>query len=230
VTPNDVNAPCTLVVKRLWFRVCSPVPRIHMTRIRSRQPLPQTNSPDSPNDEAHQIPALVALLRRGDPNAGTRLDEAYREPLVRFCWGYLGRLDEVEDAVQEIYLKVLSADSIPDQFRPWIYKIARHHCLNLLRGRAARCDNATLPASSQIGAAMTGHLSRLAREEQHERLATLVQSLSVEQSEVLRLRYVENLSRSDIASILELPEKLVKSRLFEGIKRLRESAAQLEDT
>ena len=201
-----------------------------MTETRSRQALPQTDPPASPNDEAPSVPTLVALLRRGDPSAGTKLDNEYRGPLVRFCWGYLGKLDEAEDAVQEIYLKVLSADSVPDQFRLWIYKIARHHCLNVLRWRAARHDHATLPASSQIGAAMTGHLSRLARQEKHERLETLIQSLSVEQSEVLRLRYVENLSRAEIASILDLSEQLVKSRLFEGLKTLRESAAQLEDT
>ena len=52
--------------------------------------------------------------------------------------------------------------------------------------------------------------------------------LTDEQREVLRLRYVENLSRGEIAEILDQPESLVKSRLFEGLKRLREEAARFE--
>lgn len=190
----------------------------------------QTDPPVPPSERQDSTATLVSLLRSGDPEAGTSLDTQYRAPLTRFCWGYLGRLDQVEDAVQEVCVKVLSAKIVPDQFRPWIYKIARHYCLNVLRDRVARNADNALPASSQIRAAMTGHLTRLAREERHERLAELVRSLSVEQSEVLRLRYVENLSRAEIADVLELSEHLVKSRIFEGLKTLREFATQLDDT
>ena len=48
-------------------------------------------------------PTLVAGLREGDPEAGKLLNTLYRERLIRFCWGYLGAIDEAEDAVQEIY-------------------------------------------------------------------------------------------------------------------------------
>ncbi len=172
--------------------------------------------------------SLLVSLRNGDAMAGSLLDRLYREALVRFCWGYLGRSDEVEDAVQEICCKVLTAPSFPERFRPWIYRIARNHCLNLLRQHKRRKDLAPLPAESQIHEVLTGQLTRLVRTEQKSQLSDLVRRLPDAQREVLRLRYVEGLPRSDIAEVLSVPESLVKSRLFEGLRQLREQASLLE--
>ena len=52
-------------------------------------------------------------------------------------------------------------------------------------------------------------------------LQQALEQLSNEQREVLLLRYGEGLGRDDIASILDEPVSVVKSRLFEGMKRLR---------
>jgi RNA polymerase sigma-70 factor (ECF subfamily) len=182
---------------------------------------------DSELEAEDLTPSLVVRLRRGDPGAGALLDRLYREKLVRFCWGYLGRIEEAEDAVQDICYRVLTATNIPDTFRPWLYKTARNHCFSALRRRARRLDGEPLPAASQVHEILTGHLTRLVNEEQRSRLSELVRSLPDEQREVLRLRYVEDLSRTEIAEVLEVPESVVKSRLFEGLKRLRERAALL---
>ena len=167
-------------------------------------------------------PSLVARLRSGDTEAGALLDNLYRKALFRFCWGYLGRLEDAEDAVQDICFKVLRARSIPDSFRPWLYKTARNHCLNMLRQRDRRRDNRELPSGSQLREMLTGQLTRLLRSEQRARVDELVRCLPDNQQEVLRLRYVEGLSRGEIAEVLETPEQVVKSRIFEGLKRLRE--------
>jgi len=190
----------------------------------------QDRQSDTQIPQSDITPSLVERLRSGDSQAGEILLRQYRDTLVRFCWGYLGRLDEAEDAVQETCCRVLSAETVPDAFRPWMYKLARHHCLNLLRQRARRPDGDVLPAASQIYGAMTGNLTRLVRGEQASRLAELVQSLPDDQREVLRLRYVEDLSRTEIADVLDLNESVVKSRLFEGMKRLREAATALRES
>jgi DNA-directed RNA polymerase specialized sigma24 family protein len=50
-----------------------------------------------------------------------------------------------------------------------------------------------------------------------------------EQLQSLRLRYVKGLPRAEIAYVLGIPEKVVKSRLFEGLQRLRKHTSLLED-
>ncbi len=173
-------------------------------------------------------PSLVARLREGDGEAGALLDAIYRSTLLRFCWGYLGRMEDAEDAVQDICFNVLRTESIPDAFRPWLYRTARNHCLNVIRQRERRRDDGEFPSGSHLQDMLTGQLTRLLRTEQRSRIDEVVRSLSDDQQEVLRLRYVEGLSRSEIAEVLETPESVVKSRIYEGLKRLRELAPSFE--
>lgn len=189
----------------------------------------ETKRHNGERDTGDTTSLLVARLRAADPQAGALLGNLYRDALVRFCWGYLGRMDEAEDAAQDVCCKALSAKNIPDAFRPWLYRTARNHCLNLLRDNARRKDDGELPAASQIHEVLTGHLTRLVRSEERSRVSELVRSLPETQREVLRLRYVEDLSRVEVAEVLDIPESLVKSRLFEGLERLRDLAAYLDE-
>lgn len=168
---------------------------------------------------------LVDMLNRKDPASASLLQQLHREPLIRFCRGYLNRIEETEDAVQEILIKVLQAPAVPIHFRAWLYKIARNHCLKCLRGRSGR--DGPIHQPSQIPEVLTGQLTRMIRDEAQHRLSEAFASLSDEQREVLRLRYGQDLSRAEIAEILDVSESVVKSRLFEGLKKLRDEADRL---
>jgi RNA polymerase sigma-70 factor, ECF subfamily len=174
------------------------------------------------------IRALVSKLCAGDNGAAALLDELYRAALVRFCWGYLGTMEEAEDAVQEVFCKIIQSRQVPDHPRPWLYKVARNHCLNVLRDRARRPEAPVPVADALLAGQISGALSRLARQELQSRLAQLVGALPVAEREVLRLRYTEGLARAEIAYVLEIPESVVKSRLFEGLKKLREHTSLLD--
>jgi len=176
---------------------------------------------DTPEAEEDLTPSLVIQLRQEDTKAGDLLSCLYRESITRFCRGYLGNQQEAEDVVQDVFCKVLSSTTIPDNFRAWLYRIARNRCLDLIRSRQRRRDDVTLRTEPQIDLDPTGHLTRLVKAEQRERLWDVLSSLPENQREVLRLRYTENLSRAEIAEILEISESLVKSRLFEGLEKLR---------
>jgi len=178
----------------------------------------------APSHPVDLTPSLVVRLRAGDATVGALLDELYRRPMLRFCFGYLGCLQDAEDAMQEVFCKVLQTSSVPDNFRAWLYRVARNHCLNVLRTRE-RHPAQTLPSASQLDAEWTGHLTRMVQAEQRSRIAHLVGSLPLAQREALRLRYAEGLSRTEIAYVVEEPESVIKSRLFEGLKRLRDHAS-----
>jgi len=178
---------------------------------------------------AETAASLVSHLRVGEPGGGVLLDELYRGPMIRFCWGYLGSADDVQDAVQEVFCKVLNARQVPDHFRPWLYKIARNHCLNVLRQRARGHAERALPSASKLQAVLTGHSTRLIKQELRSRIHHLVAALPLTSREVLRLRYVEGLTRGEIADVLDLPVSVVKSRLYEGLKKLREHTSLLDE-
>ena len=170
---------------------------------------------------ADLTPTLVNRLRAGDGEAGTKLCELYHPPLLRFCFRYLGAQEEAEDLVQEVFLRVLRNDALPENFRAWIYKIARNRCLDVIRSRGRRPDDQDLPSASRIRDDLTGCLTRLVRREQRAHLRRALAELPEHHREVLHLRYAENLSRLEIAEVLDLPEPVVKSRLYEGMVKLR---------
>ena len=180
-----------------------------------------TEPPDPAAERSRLTPSLVGGLRAGDTQVGGLLDQLYREPIQRFCFGYLRSEAEAEDAVQDIFYKVLRSELVPDDFRAWLYKIARNHCLNMVRDRGRRKDGAALPDRSIAGAFSKGPLSQFAAAEDLERLGAVLEALPENYREVLRLRYAEDLSRKEVAEILDIPESVVKSRLFEGMKMLR---------
>lgn len=162
---------------------------------------------------------LANRLRAGDPAAAPLLEE-FRPAIVRFAYGYLNDAAAAEDAAQDVFVKALSARSTPDNVRPWLYSIARNHCLNLLRSRRVRAEEA-MPSRAPWADSRTGHLTRLVRAENQEELRRKVASLSPDHREVLELRYGEDLGREEIAVVLDLPPSVVKSRLYEAMKRLK---------
>jgi RNA polymerase sigma-70 factor (ECF subfamily) len=166
-------------------------------------------------------PTLVNRLRAGNSGAGKLLCELYHPPLMRFCFRYLGSEEEAEDVVQEVFLRVLKNNALPENFRAWIYKIARNRCLDVIRLQGRRRDDQALPTASRLDAELTGCLTRLVRREQRAHLRRTLAELPETQREVLHLRYAEDLSRAEIAEVLDLPEPIVKSRLYEGMVKLR---------
>ncbi len=181
-----------------------------------------THDRHTPDSSMDLTPSLVLQLRNGEPGAARVLNQAYRTKLVRFCVGYLGRYEEAEDVVQDVFLRVLRSDTVPDRFRSWVYTIARNRCMDLLRARARRRDDRELPTESQIQIDLTGYLTRLVKKEREEHLRQLLTELTANQREVLRLRYGDELSRAEIAEVLDIPESYVKSRLYEGLEKLRQ--------
>ncbi|MFF2480378.1 RNA polymerase sigma factor [Paenibacillus sp. NPDC058071] len=73
-----------------------------------------------------QIESYAVLIRR------------YQQRLYVYCYHLLMQREEAEDAVQDVLIKgyeKLSQMSYSQSFSAWLYKIAYHHCLNLLRKR-----------------------------------------------------------------------------------------------
>jgi RNA polymerase sigma-70 factor (ECF subfamily) len=175
----------------------------------------------APQSLSDLTPALVTRLRDGDAAAGKLLCDLYHPPLMRFCFRYLGSQDEAEDVVQEVFLRVLNNDTQPVNFRAWVYKIARNRCLDVIRSRGRRVDDQDMPDASRIDAELTGCLTRLIRREQQAHLKRALAELPENQREVLHLRYAENLSRIEISEVLDIPEPIIKSRLYEGMVKLR---------
>ncbi len=179
----------------------------------------------SPDDEA-----LVRQARGGDAQAAGELVARYRDAMVRFCFGYLGRVEDAEDAAQDVLAGVSAGGRLPDgKFRPWIYRAARNRCLNVRKRRPdGRAGVGSFLGDSRWPSAGTGPRTALLRDERRERVRRLVAAMPEPHREVLILRYIEGLRRKEIAEVLELTDAVVKSRLFKAAQRLKEHVGDTE--
>lgn len=171
---------------------------------------------------------LVARLRAGDAGAGEALEAGLRPRLLGFALRFVpGDRAAAEDLVQEAFVRALAADVAPEDLRAWCFRVVRNLALKAL-DKAGR--EAPWPTGFERARETLGPLTRVVEVEDAARLEAQLARLSPAQREALVLRYVEGLGRAEIATVLDVEVSVVKSRLFEGLARLRQLAAPDEPT
>jgi len=167
--------------------------------------------------------ALVERYRKGDREAFTELMIRYQRPIYNAAFWILRSADDARDISQVVFLKVAEhLDRFDSQHRffSWIYRIAVNESLNLLRRNGheeALDDDIDLPGSE------SANPESQARDAERSRLIQrALLTMSSNDRTVLVLRHFSECSYQEIAQILEVDEKTVKSRLFEARHRLRD--------
>lgn len=167
--------------------------------------------------------ALVERYRKGDREAFTELVIRYQRPIYNAAFWILRSADDASDITQSVFLKVAERlDEFDSQYRffSWIYRIAVNESLNLLRRNGHEewlDDEIDLP-----GADSANPESQASDAERSQCIQRSMMSLSTNDRTVLVLRHFSECTYAEIAQILELDERTVKSRLFEARHRLRE--------
>lgn len=176
-------------------------------------------------------PALVQAARRGDRRAFEALVQRHQERVFAQVWSILGNAEDARDAVQEAFLEgVRSLHRLEDpaRFGAWVAGIARHVAFSLRdrRNRWSPLDADTAhPAEPGEGPLM--HL--IHTEEERARTDTarrVLSALAPELSEVLRLRYEQDLSYEEIAARLSVTRDTVRGRLSRAHRKVQEAMAR----
>lgn len=164
---------------------------------------------------------LVKRCLAGDLKAFETLLERYQKPVFNIALRVLSNTDDAADVTQATFVKAYEKLTSYDsryKFFSWIYRIAVNTSLNFLEQKKR---------SDLLGDEDVSEGNRLEEElhaaERVEKLEDAILNLSVEYRVVIVLRHFHDLSYEEMGTILDLPEKTVKSRLFTARQMLKDT-------
>ena len=167
--------------------------------------------------------ALIEQAQHGDRNAFGELVTRYYPGVVRVVYRLCGDTGLAEDMAQEAFLRGwinLTSFHPQSSLRNWLYRIAVHATLDVLRRRTeAPLEEEAAQMYPDLAA---GPESALIEKERVALLQQAMHSLPDAARSVLVLREYGGLSYQEIASVLDVPVGTVMSRLNYARNRLRE--------
>lgn len=176
---------------------------------------------------------LVQQAQAGDTEAFSALVVEHQLFVYNLALRVVGNADEAEDVAQEAFVRAWLA--LPNfrgqaQFRTWLYRIVTNLCCSrvprLRRDLLAMSEEAALQIPDETDADPAFSVEAA---ERRKFLHQQIEALPENHRLVVSLRYQQELSYEEIASVLSLPVGTVKTGLFRARARLREALRAFEE-
>lgn len=145
----------------------------------------------------------------------------YQAILERYAWAILRDWSLAKDATQNgfVLLSRFGGDVAVEAMKSWLFKVVHREALRLRESQRTQpsTDLVTEPASRYE----TTPLTDLLRQEQVELVRNQIAKLPPDQQTILRMRFVDEHSFHEIASILNIPLGTALSRMRLALEKLR---------
>jgi RNA polymerase sigma-70 factor (ECF subfamily) len=174
--------------------------------------------------------ALSALLNKakaGQEAAFTQLYELYFKKIFRFVFYRVSHKEVAEDLSEEVFLKAFAKiASIQDNgaFEGWLYQIARNLIIDYYRQKKLVVPLEDIENTLEYE---TNVVDVVNLQSQQKILLTVLKELNAEQQIVIKLKFLEGLDNSEIASLLHKSEGAIRVIQHRAITKLQELIKQL---
>ena len=158
------------------------------------------------------------------------LYQRYMELVYGVCLKYLPDSETARDAVMNIFEELVQ--KLPnhevDNFRGWLYTVAKNHCLMQIRSRKniKITELTTVVVQSEENVHLNGELEK---EEHFQKMEYCLRTLPAEQKQCVELFYLQGKSYNEIVEATGFDWKQVRSFIQNGRRNLKicmEKAAQ----
>jgi RNA polymerase sigma-70 factor (ECF subfamily) len=161
---------------------------------------------------------LVRRYLEGQRDAAGGLVDRYQKPLFNVALRMLGSVEDAEDVTQTVFLNAFVKLRTYDpkyRFFSWVYRMTVNESLNVLKGRKRTVTLEAEPSVPAPGATA----DRTA--EVQDLVGRALMRLKHDDRAVVVLKHFASFSYEEIAEVLEIPVRTVKSRLYTARDRLR---------
>jgi len=181
-------------------------------------PVLQIRSLASLTDEA----LLDAFKQNADQQMLAQLYLRYTDLVYGVCLKYLKNAETAKDAVMNIYQELLTKLQTHevDNFKSWLYVVAKNHCLMQLR-KEKKMITVEFTSAVMQSEDFTHLDSVLEKENELKKLEFCIENLPGEQKQSIRLFYLENKCYNEIVDTTGFDWNKVRSLIQNGRRNLK---------
>lgn len=167
---------------------------------------------------------LIEEIKNGSQAAMEVLVKKHYKNIFAYVYRKVGDYHLAYDLTQEIFIKMMrsiTSYKSKDKFKNWLITIAVNHCRDYFRSSTYRNKNKEQNLNYHVKDNRENVWDLLSKKIESERVKETLKKLPDYQRDSIILRFYHDLSIKEIAQITESKESTVKSRLRQGIGKLR---------
>lgn len=181
--------------------------------------------PDDGVENADQVGALLQRVATGDRVAFAELYDSLSARAFGLILRVLVDRSQSEEVLQEVFLEVWqSAERFTPnrgQGRSWVLTIAHRRAVDRVRSSQSSVDRDVRAGFRDMDVAYDAVSEKVELKMEGRRVVDALAALPEAQKEALTLAYFGGYSQSEIATLVGAPLGTVKTRMRDGLSRLR---------
>lgn len=182
---------------------------VRVIRLNSLGPVPDSDS--------------LLAFKTDDAKSGiVEVFEKYWQLVVGSAIKILGDREDAQDAASDIFVKVLDRfrKERPTHFKSWLYKVARNHCIELLRKRKRAPELESVEKLGMMSVVEEDDGQDEVRRSRNLLVRKAMEQLTENQRLCIELFFIEDWSYREIAEETGMDLKAIKSHIQNGKRRL----------
>lgn len=176
--------------------------------------------------ESKKDEEVAFLVQSGQLELFGILVEKYEEKIKRYAKKFLSNKEDINDVVQDIFIKtyenIQSFDS-KRKFSPWLYRIAHNELVNTLKKKKEIIPFSLFDLDIFLPQEYKNNEieNKIERERIKGIINECVEELDFKYREPIVLYYFEELSYKEIADVMQIPVSTVGIRIKRAKKKLK---------
>lgn len=174
--------------------------------------------------QADQEATLLTRIARREAAAFEELYDLYGRAVYSLALRMLGHPQAAQEVAQDIFLHIWrgAGEFVPERgsARSWVLSLAHHRTVDALRRQRLRTAEPLPEEDPQTGGAVDV-VEQVIRSVERASVHNALRALSPEQRQAIVLAYYGGYTQQEIAARLKMPLGTVKTRIRDGMLRLR---------
>lgn len=172
-----------------------------------------------------RIVKLVKKAKKGSKEALLQLISEQQDAYYRLALSYMGNSHDAMDAMEDMIVSLYH--SIPqlkkeESFYSWSKTILVNRCKKLLQQQNKVVLMETPDENLETPINISDGINSFRQAEQRLDLKDMLSTLNASQQEAIELKYLHDLDLQTIADMTNVSIGTVKSRIFQGLKKMRD--------